>query len=187
MKQVLFLLLITAMAVTACRSSKTIATNTHKAVAKKDSTRSFVDTTKKVTTTVSEVQTFFGDTLKATLGFTDAQIVQMDSSANATTDEVVESNGIKVSVRLQRFNGGIKANIKAIAKPTNATNTNTKKVEEKAGVTEQTKVTTNLQIKDTKRDVAITGFPWNTVIIVIGSIVLLILGLLIYKYRKHLP
>lgn len=187
MKRVLTFLLVITIAVSSCRSSKTIATDTHTAVTKKDSARSFIDTTKKVTTTTSEVQTFFGDTIKASLGFTDAQIAQMDSSSNANTDEVVESNGIKVSVRLQRFNGGIKANIKAIAKPTNTTNTNIKKVEEKAGVTEQTKGSETVQIKDKKRDIAITGFPWNTVIIVIGFIILLIIGMLIYKYRKYLP
>lgn len=172
---------ICSLAAVSCQVSKKINKASHKQTTEYDSASHSVDSTVTKSSLQQTETIYFGDTLAASLQFTDEQINAMDS-LSAVKDEAVdsaESNGIKIYVQVSKTKTGIKAKVKAIAKPVKVVNTSTAETEVKKAVATDTKVKLITEVATTTVSKEVERKPW----IIGGGIVFLILILLII-YKK---
>ena len=170
------------MMLSSCRMSKELhkkaVTETEKTTTSIDA----VDTSTTTTVTEGTVTTKMGDTLSGSLQFDESDYL-VSTPANDYFTDSLESNGVKVSVSLVKTKTGIKAKVKAIAKPAaiinhfKETKTEVKGVAVKAVVSDEKKSTS------VTKDLETTSFPIGIVILLI---IVAIAAWFINKYKNFI-
>lgn len=155
-----------AALISSCRMSKELHKKAVTETEKTTTSVTTVDTSKTTTVTEAATTTNFGDTLSGNLYFDDSAYL-FTTPANDYFTDSLESNGVKVSVSLVKTKTGIKAKVKAIAKPTAVTDYNRTTTTEAKGVA--VKTTDNIEKKSVAvtKDLKKSSFPWGIIILII--------------------
>jgi hypothetical protein len=141
----------------------------------KDSIYHFTDTSKMVVSTkITEVTNYGGDSLQAILYLPKADTLLVDS---------ITSNGIKVGYGLSPFLGGYKLTLKASAKPVSTNKTTEIKEAEQKAVTTSGEVKSDTKTASKDKVTESKGIPWG--LIILGILALLAALFIIYKYLKE--
>ena len=171
-----------AALISSCTTSKELHKKTVTDTEKASSSIDAIDTSKTTTVTEASTTTNYGDTLRGSLYFDDS--AYQTAPANDYFTDSLESNGVKVSVSLVKTKNGIKAKVKAIAKPAAIKDFNRVTTTENKGVAVKTIATvekkSEASSKDVKKKTSWLGFG------LIGLGILVLLGWYIIKKYKIL-
>jgi len=179
----LYTILLSALLLSAASCSRKVVTQQSHTTLHQDSSNTAIDTSHSTFTETNEETTNYGDTLSGDIPLIVDGEISKDSTAASGK---LESNGIKVKVKLTPIKGGFKANVQAIAKPKSVTNTTTKTgTENKATInTSSNKKDIEQALKNKASDKEDEIMKW--VALMFSLLVILILaGLLIYLYFKN--
>lgn len=182
-----------AVILMSCTAGKISTKNSSNEKTHKDSTVTTVDTSKVTNAVIAMKNEYYGDTLTGSLAFTNEQIdaiYKVDdttvdySIVNTPVEDSLESSGLKVKVTFVPVKGGLKAKIKAVARPKESSSTRAEFNTQQKGETTQAKKTedTDKQLDNSTRETK--GFPW-TAALLIGALLILIIFIIIILIKRY--